>query len=312
MKFSIVIPTHRRHQSLIHLLNSVKRQNYDPSQLEIIIVTNLPDPFFEFTQFREAAEGLDWNVFTVKSLGVNKARNLGIKKAQGELLLLLDDDCELKSSNYLSDLESWHQRHQQAVAIGGSYAVDETASPLDRAYNCVSKQWQALDHFGDYRSSRLVGGNVCYKKDLLLQSGEFFDESIAFGGTESEFHERLNKKGCETLFIESLEVFHKTQLRVDDLVRKAVLQAQGHLRYKIDQGFSDKASRTYQNKRLLLARESSRTVEEFHEIVHWMNLFDWAYNYTCLNPRVTPRKVYSKSKRWSGKSLTKPTLEARL
>ncbi len=312
MKFSIVIPTHRRHQSLIHLLESIKKQTYEPSLLEINIVTNLPDPFFEFSQFREVAEGLDWNVYTVKALGVNKARNLGIRKAQGDLVLLLDDDCELKSSNYLSELEGWHQRHPRAVAIGGSYAVDHTATPLDRAYNCVAKQWQALDHFGDYRSSRLVGGNVCYKKDLLLRSGEFFDEGIAFGGAEAEFHWRLNKKGFETLFIESLEVFHKTQLRVDDLVRKAVLQAQGHLRYEIDDGFSDKASRTYQNKRLLLARECSRDFEEFHEIVHWMNLFDWAYNYTCLHPSVTPRKVYSKSKRWSGKSSIKPTLEARL
>ncbi len=275
------------------------------NQVEVSVVSNLEDPFFSQPEFHKAREGIDCRVLVVGALGVNRARNKGLQNSKGELVLLLDDDCVLHNRDYLANLEAWHLRHPEALAIGGSYLVDEEAQALDRAYNCVAKQWQALDLFGDYRSSRLVGGNVSYKRRRLMESGELFDESIKFGGTEAEFHQRLNSKGLQTLFISSLEVLHQTKLTVDSLVQKAMMQARGHVEYKIETGFSDLSCRTYQNKRILFAREQSPTDQEFHETVHWINLYDWAYNYACENPRVSSRKIVAMSKKWSRRNQSK-------
>lgn len=302
MKFSIVIPTHRRHHSLARLLQSLQKQEVSRDEMEVVIVPNLKDHFFESEEFQRIAEGLNLRVSVLGEKSVNKARNFGLKQSGGEIALLLDDDCELDRSTYLQELEQWHSRHPHALAIGGTYKVDSVATPMDRAYNCVARQWQALEHFGEYRSSRLVGGNVSYKLAKLKQIGEWFDESIHFGGTEAEFHQRLNEKGFETLYISSLEVIHQTSLTMNSLIEKAMLQAQGHLKYNIESGFSDVSSKTYQNKRLLYAKEITSSQEEFYETVHWMNLYDWAYNYTCENPEDSLRKIFSKSKNWQSRS----------
>ncbi len=298
MKFSIVIPSHRRHRSLVSLIRSIRKQEFEMDDLEIIVVNNLKDIFFEQDEFLREVDGVRSQVLTLGEQSVNRARNLGLKEAKGELSLLLDDDCEIGHPDFLNNCINWHKKNPTALAIGGTYALDENANPLDRAYNCVARQWQALDHFGDYRSSRLVGGNVSYKTSKLHAIDEWFDESIKFGGTEAEFHQRLNDKGHTTLYISSLEVIHRTQLTMDSLVEKAMQQAMGHTRYKIDSGFSEKSSRTYQNKRLLLAREVSSDDESFHKIVHWMNLYDFAYNYTCDHPQTSWRKVFGKVKIW--------------
>ena len=255
MKLSVVVPTHDRNHNLLNLIGSLKNQNFDRNQFELIVVTNLVDPFFESELFKYGVDGILCEVHCSGEKNVNKARNLGIKKSRGEIIFLVDDDCELIDENYLEMVAESHAKFPEAVAIGGSYKVFEESNPLDKAYNCVGRQWQALDHFGSYESSRLVGGNVSYKRSVLEDNSLQFDEEIRFGGSESEFHQRLMREGYQTIYLPNLVVGHLTNLTQDDLIRKAFKQAHSFLKYDIADGFSEKVGRTYQNRRLTMARE---------------------------------------------------------
>ena len=227
-----------------------------------------------------------WNfhlkVLSSGSQGVNKARNLGLKSAQGKISFLMDDDCEVIDPAGFQKILSRHRKFPQALAIGGVYKTDDKAPPIDVAYNLLARAWQAHSRYGNHESSRLVGGNVSYKTKELLACGELFDESILFGGTESEFHYRLNRKGFQTLFFESLVVQHRTRLSLRELIHRAYCQAQTSRQYHIDSGYSEIDLKTHQEKRELWAFQRSKNWEAFYDILCFIKIYDLAYNTTSL------------------------------
>ena len=79
MKFSIVIPSHRRHRSLVSLIRSIRKQEFEMDDLEIIVVNNLKDIFFEQDEFLREVDGVRSQVLTLGEQSVNRARNLGLK-----------------------------------------------------------------------------------------------------------------------------------------------------------------------------------------------------------------------------------------
>lgn len=292
MSVSVVVPTHKRNESLLVLLESLKSQGSDLG--EVIVVSNLKDSFFDKSKFKKATESLPIKVLTVGMVGANRARNIGLKAAKNDVVLLLDDDCELTDSTYLEKVLKCHQRNKEVVAIGGTYELAPEAAPIDVAYNLVGRYWQASDNFGDYYSSRLIGGNVSYKKSLLELGDHSFDESILFGGTESEFHKRLNREGLKTVFFDSLKVQHNTALDLISLVRKAYLQALAAVHHEIDQGYNNESQRSYHTQRAIWAFEHSGGQDEFQEIIFYMDVYDWAYNFVVDNPEASERFVLKK------------------
>ena len=291
MKISVIIPTHKRHQQLEKLLKSIEKQLIEKEEFEVLVVTNLKDHYLERVEFRARYPNLNLNIHCAGRLGVNRSRNLGIQKAKSPLALLIDDDCLLSDEHYLEKIINCHKNNPNAVAIGGTYTVGSDEEPIDLAYNVVARYWQSLDSLGVYNSSRLVGGNVSYKVLPLIQSGQLFDEDILFGGTESEFHYRLNQQGIETLYFSSLKVTHKTKLTVNDLISKSYKQALAKTQYKIDDGYSLENQRSYHTPRYIWAKQLAKSEDRFNDVVLFMELYDWAYNYTCQNPGLSERQL---------------------
>ena len=305
MRLSVVIPTHNRPQRLRKLLQSLQQQNLDAAIFEIIVVPNLREPWVDDRKFIEDWESFNFKIEISGKRGVNKARNLGLKIARAPIVLFLDDDCILEDQSFLEKILVAHSCYPEAVVIGGCYQVSKNAKAMDKAYNCLSRHWQNNDNFGEYRSSRLVGGNVSYKKNRLLEKNLLFDESISFGATESEFHQRVEGAGFQCLFLDSLKVTHQTELSAGELVRKAIRQAEGHKKFNIEEGFSREHYSTWQPHRLLWAREMANCDQEFDEIVQGIAVYDLAYKSQCENPGVDEDKVVRKvlmsfSKHWQG------------
>ncbi len=282
---SVIIPTHKRHSSLMELIDSISRYKNSKNsknmnlEFEVIIVSNLEDSFIENLKFHPLAGRLNIKTF-ISGLGVNKARNLGLQKARGSVSFLLDDDCKIIDLQCFSKILHWHGNHPRAVAIGGVYETDPEASAIDIAYNLLARAWQSHSVYKDHESSRLVGGCVSYKTKKLLDCGQLFDENIHFGGTESEFHRRLNRQGLQTLFFESLYVQHKTRLKTFQLIRRAYCQAKTKSQYDIDGGYGEIDLKTYQQKRELRAFKKARNQKSFRDILYFIKMYDIAYNLT--------------------------------
>ncbi|MEW8584550.1 MAG: glycosyltransferase family A protein, partial [Candidatus Thiodiazotropha sp.] len=87
MSVSVVIPTHNRAHTLPRALDSVLAQSHQP--LEIIVVDDGSDD--ETAELMEDHYGC-CDYLRQANQGVSSARNLGIEKARGEWIALLDSD----------------------------------------------------------------------------------------------------------------------------------------------------------------------------------------------------------------------------
>ena len=121
MTLSIIIPTHKRAVQAIQLLQSIAEQKFPHKNLQVLLISNLKDkklrekvPHWEsvFFDFRYKEVGL---------IGVNKARNMGIRFAGGDILYFLDDDCLLPDKNHLRNLILLHEANPSVMGIGGGY-----------------------------------------------------------------------------------------------------------------------------------------------------------------------------------------------
>lgn len=235
MQLSVVIPTHHRPESLRQLLLSLADQEYACDSLEIHVVSNfaVDGSRMVVEEISDRLPLLKWHAVGVK--GSNRARNLGLRAATGEVIIFLDDDCFVPNRYFLRDLLIAHSEHPEAVAIGGAYFSSSEANAVDKAYTHISTLWLARRTEDKDQSVNLVGGNVSYKKAYLDEMKMEFNEEIAFGGAETDLHLRLYRAGGKLVFLPQLSVEHRPNLSGRQLMRKGFLQGlAAHIRLQHD------------------------------------------------------------------------------
>lgn len=273
MQLSVIIPTYFRVKALGRLLGSLAEQRLPKESWEVLVVSNLQDPGTE-ALVQRMKEHLPVRCLTAGQKGANIARNLGIREASGELLLLLDDDCRLQNPNYLQEVLELHAAHPNALAIGGRYSLAMGASAEDTAYNLIAREWQWRSNEEVHASLRLIGGNVSYKREKLLAINELFSEKIQYGGAELEFHHRLAAKGAELLLAPQLTVEHLPEIEKHELVYKAYKQAVTQVKFSIPDRNAPAAHRVFQEQRRIHALRSPHA----DRVCALMREYDRAYN----------------------------------
>lgn len=97
MKASVVIPVYNRKEEIKRCVNSLLNQNYPPEDYEIIIIDDGSKEDLSFLK------GERVKYFKQKNQGPAIARNLGIKKSQGEIILFIDSDC-VAGENWITEI----------------------------------------------------------------------------------------------------------------------------------------------------------------------------------------------------------------
>lgn len=96
VKVSVVIPMYNSEKTIVTTLDSVLSQTYLDKNIEIIIVndgsTDKSKQIVE--EYIEKSKGISIKLINKENSGVSSARNIGIKKAKGEWIALLDSDDE--------------------------------------------------------------------------------------------------------------------------------------------------------------------------------------------------------------------------
>lgn len=219
MDLSLVIPTHKRHEGLFALLASIKRQKQDKAVMEVIVVSNLED---QVLQKKLALSHPEVKFFHTGVIGVNYARNLGLKNAKASKVYFLDDDVLLENPGHLETLLNLSQENSEAVAIGGSYKLNPKASIVDHVYHGICTSWiKKKDH-----SVYLLGGNTLYQINNFKRDYKF-NENILFGGSETELNLRLFNDHHTFIYSENLTINHNTDLNAYLLIKKAIFQGMG-------------------------------------------------------------------------------------
>ncbi|MCB0378540.1 MAG: glycosyltransferase family 2 protein [Bdellovibrionales bacterium] len=271
MSLSVVIPARLHSPTLLRLLESLKSQSLQ--EFETLVVFD--------GEFKGSATSLHdlagLKVLCSPVSGANGARNLGMDHAAHSLVQLIDDDCVVNDPYFLQNVLGEHQKHPEAVAIGGPYALTKSLSLPAKAYNIIANFWQRPQKWSTSQNSRLLGGNVSYKKDRLDKLSLRFNDSIDYGGSEAEFHQRLSVLGESLIFSSQLVLSHQPQMTEQQLIEKAKKQATTSLQFPIDSGFDRQLIKTYQCPKKVAALRWSRDPEEFKNLCRWIDLYDRAY-----------------------------------
>ncbi len=124
-----------------------------------------------------------------RPLGLNVARNTGVERSTGELVVFVDDDVEV-CEGWLDALLSAAREHPEQEVFTGPVLPRLEGSP---PHSCgrESPPITALDLGPDDTSTRFAwGANMTIRRAALERIGPF-DVSLEYGGDEQEWQERL-------------------------------------------------------------------------------------------------------------------------
>jgi glycosyltransferase involved in cell wall biosynthesis len=219
---SVVIPTFRRQNRLRDLLSSLECQ-ITSMPFEVIVVANLPE-----VGLKKVVEsyGPQFRFHETGRIGVNLARNKGLERARGAVIVFLDDDVYLNDREFLQKHFNEHESHPEAIAIGGTYTPKASLTSVESAYHWILHHSLSSVVLERNETLWLHAGNVSFKANSL-EARHRFDDRVLFGSSEASLFGRLRREQNLFLIFDSLSVEHRVSVSIADLARRAFFQGYG-------------------------------------------------------------------------------------
>lgn len=203
---SIVIPTFNRAGLLSRCIKSLLDMDYPSERLEIIIVD---DGSRDLTD-ASLLNSFNPNNCKIKYLrnekneGVAASRNRGFSQSTGELIVSLDDDCQVERS-WVKDLVETFSCFPGASAVGGS-VVNPTGSSLAQASHIIEfSSWLPVG--GARRINNIPTCNIAYKK-TDIKDFSFSEQLKGSVYEDALFNHHLTESGKEIVFNPKIKVYH--------------------------------------------------------------------------------------------------------
>jgi glycosyltransferase involved in cell wall biosynthesis len=195
---SIIIPAYNAEKTLQTCLDALLQQTIHPE--EIIVVD---DGSTDST--RTIAESFSLvTLLSQKNQGPANARNVGAKKARGDIILFIDSDC-IAEKNWLEEMLKPFE-DEKVVGVQGAYKTKQK-SPIARfdqmdieyRYERMKKK-DTIDWIGTY--------SAAYQRKVFMEAKGFDETFPKASGEDSELSYRLAEKGMILKFAPSAIVYH--------------------------------------------------------------------------------------------------------
>lgn len=200
MKVSVVIPTYYRPNDLVDLFDSILKQTVKP--LEIIVVDDTPTNVIERVceEYRDRFNGFNIKLAYVRNYrepSLTIARNIGVSRAKGDIILFLDNDVVLRSGYVEKILEVFKEKPNALGVCGWINLEIETRGHIYTRRHHLINIWRKIFHLSHFKHSEtkkyklfeypvilqkvtlcesLTGSNMAFKRSIF---NEFkFDEKL--------------------------------------------------------------------------------------------------------------------------------------
>ncbi|MBQ2100434.1 MAG: glycosyltransferase family 2 protein, partial [Lachnospiraceae bacterium] len=237
-KISIVIPNKDHLEDLQRCVSSIiERSTYD--NYEIIIVENNSETKEIKDYYQKLLETAADKVKIVTFEGkfnYSAVNNLGVSKAEGEYILLLNNDTQVITANWLEELLMYAQREDVGAVGAKLYYADQTIQHAGVILGLGAHRTAGHCHYKQARQNLGYMGRLCYaqnfsavtgaclmvKKSLYDEVGGL-DESFAISLNDVDFCLKLRQKGLLNVFTPFAELFHFESISrgLDDQGEKA-------------------------------------------------------------------------------------------
>lgn len=189
---SIIIPSYNRGNVLVDTVNQVLNQKYN--SFELLVVDQTDDKKYDVSSKLNKILDSRLRVFYVSPNSLTAARNFGLSKAKGKIVIFIDDDVKIKN-NFIEEHVKNHKNGVVAVA-GKVTQKNHPKYDYPVYFDKYGFQHGLFNSNKDSDISTFPGGNVSINKKKAIEAGGF-DSSFTGSAIreESEFAYRLSKMG---------------------------------------------------------------------------------------------------------------------
>jgi GT2 family glycosyltransferase len=211
-EISLVIPSYNRSASVCRLLQGLARQSANPELFEVVLVL---DGCTDDSAVAARSAKLPYALIVVEQEGRGRAaaRNHGVRKAAGDLILFLDDDMDADPGLVATHLAA-HREHPGEVMLG-YYPMppEKDASPeRERIKEWWDNQFDKRSQPGhEFTYHDFLTGNVSLSRDLLVRLYGFEESMPRIATCEDwELGLRLLKIGAKFRDLREAVCIHRT------------------------------------------------------------------------------------------------------
>ena len=236
-KISIVIANKDHVEDLKRCVSSIlEKSTYD--NFEIIVVENNSTTEEIFSYYQEIQKK-DERIRVITCEGrfnYSRVNNMGVREATGDYILLLNNDTEVITVNWLEELLMYAQREDVGAVGAKLYYKNKTIQHAGVVIGLGAHRTAGHTHYGQSRENLGYMGRLCYAQNVSAVTGACLMVKKALyeevGGLEEEFEISLNdvdfclklrKKGYLNVFTPFAELYHYESISrgLDDQGQKA-------------------------------------------------------------------------------------------
>ncbi len=219
-RVSVIVATHDRPASLERLVRQLGAQSLSGDDFEIVVVD---DGSAEAVapRLRRLALPCALTVLTQENAGAAQARHRGITAARGDLIVITDDDMQVRPDFLVRHLGA-HPPGSRRAVLGWVRLDSPLTMPLfERQYAEPLERLAGEVAAGrELEGTNLYTGNVSFPRSDYVAVGGF-DPSLA-RSEDAELGVRLEKAGLSLTFCEAARTLHSSDhTRLDHWMRRA-------------------------------------------------------------------------------------------
>jgi GT2 family glycosyltransferase len=204
VKVSLVIPSYNREDLLVGTLRCAFAQEHP--DLEILVIDQTRQHLPETQAFLDANEGRFTRI-TPDFASVTKARNEGLRRAKGEIIVFTDDDVTFEPGFIAAHVAA---HADGTYVVQGRVTEQGSKRPSQPTWLTGSLRFKGGDNYDrDGVTNNITGCNFSIRRDVIERIG-FFDEN--FRGVsvreESDYARRAFKAGLSFKFSAAAALFH--------------------------------------------------------------------------------------------------------
>ncbi len=238
---SIVIPNKDHAADLKRCITSIlEKSTYE--NYEIVIVENGSETKEIFEYYTSLKEYDNIRVVTYEKpegqngFNYSAVNNFGVKQTKGDYVLLLNNDTEVITVNWMEELLMYAQREDVGAAGAKLYYGNKTIQHAGVVLQLGAHRTAGHSHYGQSRENLGYMGRLCYAQNvsavtgacLLVKKSLFeevggLDESFAISLNDVDFCLKLREKGLLNVFTPFAELYHYESVSrgLDDSGEKA-------------------------------------------------------------------------------------------
>jgi len=235
-KISIVIANKDHVEDLRRCVGSIlEKSTYD--NYEIVIVENNSTTKEIREYYAELKENDRISIVTYKGeFNYSAVNNLGVSHATGEYILLLNNDTEVITVNWMEELLMYAQREDVGAVGAKLYYADKTIQHAGVVIGLGAHRTAGHTHYKQHRQNLGYMGRLCYAQNvtavtgacLLVKKSLFeevggLEEGFAISLNDVDFCLKLREKNLLNVFTPFAELYHHESVSrgLDDQGEKA-------------------------------------------------------------------------------------------